>query len=166
VTGTGVLKQRLPDLRSYISRAAGAKADLLFEDGALISYGRRSLRVLATPGHTDGCVSFLDSEFGAVFTGDALLIGGCGRTDFQAGSADVLYDSVHTKLFTLPENTIVFPAHDYQGKMESTIGVEKATNPRLSKSKGEFLEIMAALKLDYPKQIDRALPANMECGVF
>jgi sulfur dioxygenase len=100
-------------------------------------------------------------------TGDTLLISGCGRTDFQGGSAENLYDSVHKQLFTLPETCTVYPAHDYNGRTESTIGSEKSSNPRLGagKTKGAFVEIMANLNLAYPKKIDVAVPANMRCGV-
>lgn len=100
-----------------------------------------------------------------VFTGDTLLIKGCGRTDFQGGSAETLFDSVHSQLFTLPDHTTVYPAHDYKGRAHSTIGSEKKDNPRLTKIKAEFVEIMKNLNLSYPKKIDVAVPANMKCGV-
>uniref|UniRef100_A0A7S4BKI1 persulfide dioxygenase n=1 Tax=Chrysotila carterae TaxID=13221 RepID=A0A7S4BKI1_CHRCT len=166
ITGTGELKKRVGGLRSAISAASGAKADVMLKEGESICWsdGRPLLRVLSTPGHTNGCVSFVCEPLGAVFTGDVLLIGGCGRTDFQEGSAADLYDSVHNKLFTLPDDTIVYPAHDYKGRLRSTIKAEKTTNPRLTKSKQEFVEIMANLNLPYPDQIDRALPANLVCG--
>jgi sulfur dioxygenase len=95
------------------------------------------------------------------------LIEGCGRTDFQGGSAETLYESVHKQLFSLPDSCIVYPAHDYKGRTKSTVGDEKANNPRLgaTKTKGEFVEIMANLNLSYPKKIDAAVPANMRCGV-
>ena len=101
-----------------------------------------------------------------VMTGDALLINGCGRTDFQGGSAETLYEAVHSQLFSLPESCTVYPAHDYNGRTESSIGFEKANNPRLGggKSQAEFVEIMANLKLDYPRKIDVAVPANLRCG--
>jgi len=166
ITGTGELKKRVGGLRSAISAASGAKADVMLKEGESICWsdGRPLLRVLSTPGHTNGCVSFVCEPLGAVFTGDVLLIGGCGRTDFQEGSAADLYDSVHNKLFTLPDDTIVYPAHDYKGRLRSTIKTEKTTNPRLTKSKEEFAQIMANLNLPYPAQIDRALPANLVCG--
>jgi sulfur dioxygenase len=166
VTGSGLLKSRLPDVRSYISKASGAKADWLFEDGDSIPYGRHSLHVLATPGHTNGCACFLDKTLRAVFTGDTLLIDGCGRTDFQQGSSERLYESVRTRLFTLPESTTVYPGHDYKGRTKTTMGEQMKNNPRLSKEKDEFIKIMAKLKLEYPKKIDEAVPANMKCGVF
>lgn len=167
ITGTGELKKRVPQLKSVISAASGAKADMHLEPGQEIVWadGRRKLQTLPTPGHTNGCVSFYDERLGAVFTGDALLIGGCGRTDFQEGSSETLYDSVHAQLFTLPPSTIVFPAHDYKQRLRSTVGAEKATNPRLTKTKEGFVKLMSELGLPYPKQIDRALPANLMCGV-
>lgn len=171
ITGSGMLKAKLCNetkpIRSVISRASGASADIQLDDGEEVTWanGRRRLHVLATPGHTAGCVCYHDPTMQAVFTGDALLIGGCGRTDFQGGSAETLYESVHTRLFTMPDATLVYPAHDYKGHRYSTIGGEKATNPRLTKSKCDFVELMAGLNLPYPKKIDAAVPANMRCGV-
>ena len=100
----------------------------------------------------------------AVFTGDTLLIRGCGRTDFQGGSSAELYNSVHKRLFTLNDSTIVYPAHDYKGQTASTIGEERKFNPRLTKSVEEFSAIMANLNLPKPKQLDIAVPANLQCG--
>ena len=236
-----------PGVKSGIAKAAGAKADILYEPNDAITVGKSiELKVLATPGHTSGCVSYhlapSAGQPGAVFTGDALLIRGCGRTDFQQGSSETLYASVHNRvrfqtspvdtystqskllcrqiarqlltlafcallphaqhlagsccvhkcrsgccisdyggnsfifnlnvtsaralqLFTLPDDTVVYPAHDYRGFTSSTIGEEKQHNPRLSKSKAEFADIMAKLNLPYPKKIDVALPANLVCGV-
>ena len=167
ITGTGLLKRRVAGFQSVISTASKAIADVHVDPGDEIHFGNHFLSVKATPGHTEGCMSFVSDDESMVFTGDALLIMGCGRTDFQGGSAGTLYDSVHTQLFTLPESCIVYPAHDYKERTESTIGKEKAENPRLGngKTKEEFIEIMANLKLDYPKKIDVAVPANMKCGV-
>uniref|UniRef100_A0A7S3TAK8 persulfide dioxygenase n=1 Tax=Strombidinopsis acuminata TaxID=141414 RepID=A0A7S3TAK8_9SPIT len=166
ITGTGEMKKRLPDLKSAISAESGAKADIHFKDGDEFTFGAHKLLILGTPGHTNGCSSFHVPAAGLVCTGDALFIGGCGRTDFQQGSSEGLYDSVHNKLFTLPNETVVYPGHDYQGRFYSTIGGEKENNPRLGmkKTKAEFVDIMAKLELAYPKQIDRALPANLMCG--
>ncbi len=100
-----------------------------------------------------------------LFTGDALLIRGCGRTDFQSGSAYDLYDSVHTKIFTLPDDYLVYPGHDYKGQMSSTVGEEKNFNPRLTKNKEAFKEIMDNLNLPNPKMIDVAVPLNLVCGI-
>jgi sulfur dioxygenase len=110
-------------------------------------------------------VTYVLNGGAACFTGDALLIRGCGRTDFQGGSAATLYDSVHQQVFSLPETCIVYPAHDYKGHASSTVLEEKTLNPRLTKSKDEFIEIMNNLGLPYPKQIDKALPLNLVCGI-
>ena len=126
--------------------------------------GNQKLQVLSTPGHTSGCISLYEATLG-VFTGDALMINGCGRTDFQDGDSEQLYDSVHEQLFTLPLNTVVYPAHDYNNKTSSTIGIEKESNSRLSQSKKVFVEIMNNLNLPYPAKIDIAVPLNLRCGV-
>ena len=167
ITGTYLLKQRVEGLKSVISTASKAAADIHVDAGDRIVFGSRYIEVRATPGHTEGCVSFVADDQSFVMTGDALLIQGCGRTDFQGGSAETLYDSVHKQLFTLPDSCIVYPAHDYKGRTHSTIGDEKSTNPRLgvAKSIEEFVDIMANLNLAYPKKIDIAVPANMRCGV-
>ncbi|KAF3422439.1 hypothetical protein E2986_02005 [Frieseomelitta varia] len=112
------------------------------------------------------CVTYVCYEQGVAFTGDALLIRGCGRTDFQGGSAEVLYNSVHSKIFTLPANFRLYPAHDYSGRTVTTVAEEKAFNPRLSKSLNEFVDIMNNLNLAYPKMIDKAVPANKVCGLY
>jgi len=163
ITGSGLIKQKMPSVKSIIAEASGAKSDIKVKHGDRISFGDLHIEVRATPGHTSGCVSFvLDDK---VFTGDALLIRGCGRTDFQGGSSENLYDAVHSQIFSLPDNTTVYPAHDYKGHRCSTVGEEKRLNPRLSKSKAEFVEIMNGLGLAHPKKIDVALPANMVCGI-
>lgn len=167
ITGSGALKALIPTCRSAISRLAGAQADVLIDDCMPLAFGSRSLFALATPGHTNGCKSFVlfERDCTLVFTGDALLIRGCGRTDFQQGSAENLYNSVHNKLFTLPSTTAVYPAHNYEGLSHSTIGEEMRLNPRLTKSKAEFVDIMANLNLPPPAKLDEAVPANLVCGV-
>jgi sulfur dioxygenase len=159
------LRQRVAGFQSVIAKASGAKADIVVESGDRICFGNRFVEVRATPGHTAGCLSYVSDDKSFVLTGDTLLIQGCGRTDFQGGSAQTLFESVHSQLFTLPDDCTVYPAHDYQGRVSSTIGIEKETNPRLSKPLEEFVEIMASLLLSYPKKIDVAVPANMRCGV-
>ena len=137
-------------------------------DGDELSFGGQRIRSLHTPGHTAGSMCFVWQAPGAthVFTGDTLLIQGCGRTDFQSGSAEALYDSITEKLFTLPDDTVVWPGHDYQGRSHSSIGAEKAGNPRLAgKSKDQFVAIMAALQLPKPRRIDEAVPANLSSGL-
>lgn len=165
ITGTGILKQRVAGLESIIATDSGAKADIHVGDGDKIVFGTRHIQVRATPGHTNGCLSYVSDDESFVLTGDALLIQGCGRTDFQGGSSETLYHSVQTQLFTLPDDCTVYPAHDYKGRTSSTVGVEKTTNPRLTKSLEEFQDIMKNLNLSYPKKIDVAVPANMRCGV-
>jgi len=165
VTGTGAMKKADHSIKSGIAKASTAKADFFFEHGDIVKFGKHQLEVRATPGHTDGCVSFVLDGGKMVFTGDALLIRGCGRTDFQAGSPDLLYESVHSQIFTLPDDCVVYPAHDYKGHMSSTVKEEKTLNPRLTKTKAEFADLMNNLGLPYPAQIDRALPLNLVCGI-
>ncbi|KAL3277380.1 hypothetical protein HHI36_012729 [Cryptolaemus montrouzieri] len=164
ITGTGYLK-KLSGCKSVISKSSGAQADIYLESDDVFPFGNFTLKVLSTPGHTNGCVSYYFKEKQMVFTGDTLLIRGCGRTDFQEGNPETLYKSIHSKLFTLPEETQVYPAHDYKGMMSSTIAEESKFNPRLTKSLKDFVDIMNNLNLGYPKQIDRALPANIVCGL-
>lgn len=134
-------------------------------DGVPFAIGDIVLHPLHTPGHTDGHFAYRVGDY--VLTGDALLIDGCGRTDFQNGDADALYRSVHEKLFCLADEVLVYPGHDYQGRRVSCIGQEKARNPRLGgeKTMEEFRQIMAELKLPYPTFIDYAVPGNRQCGV-
>jgi len=167
VTGTGELKRRVPGLRSAIAEASGARADVLLRHGDILRWagGARALCVLATPGHTEGCISLHEEDVGAVFTGDALLIGGCGRTDFQGGSAATLYKSVHLQLFSLPPKTLVLPAHDYKGRRASTIGAEARSNPRLNQTEEAFVNLMSTLDLPRPAKLDSAVPLNLLCGV-
>ncbi|GIT63339.1 MAG: hypothetical protein Ct9H300mP21_08850 [Pseudomonadota bacterium] len=135
------------------------------EDGYTLGFGRHTLTALATPGHTDACTSFKVENM--VFTGDALLIRGCGRTDFQQGDPEMLYRSITQKLYDLPDETLVYPGHDYNGKSVSTIGEEKQYNPRIpsTQTESDFAELMNSLNLPRPKHIDEAVPANMGCGI-
>lgn len=139
--------------------------DVPIEEDKPFIVGSVTIDPLHTPGHTDNHLAYLLG--GRVFTGDALLIDGCGRTDFQNGDAGKLYESVHRKLFTLADDILVYPAHDYHGRRVSSIGQEKARNPRLGTGKGrdEFIGIMQRLNLAYPEFIDYALPGNRQCGV-
>jgi sulfur dioxygenase len=165
VTGAGEIRNRL-GIKTGVAKTANVPCvDINLSENDQIKFGNFSIKVLETPGHTDASLSFYCE--GMIFTGDALLIRGCGRTDFQSGSAETLYESVTKKLFSLPADTKVYPAHDYKGFTSSSIDAEKKNNPRLGrgKTKAEFVEIMANLKLAYPKQIDRAVPANLSCGV-
>nr|GLL47176.1 persulfide dioxygenase ETHE1 homolog, mitochondrial [Ipomoea trifida] len=170
VTGTGLIKSKVPGVKSIISKASNASADVFIEPGEKIYFGDLFLEVRATPGHTSGCVTYVTGDGSnqpyprMAFTGDALLIRGCGRTDFQGGSSYQLYESVHSQIFSLPKDTLVYPAHDYKGFTVSTVGEEIQYNPRLTKDKETFKEIMENLKLSYPKMMDVAVPANMVCG--
>ncbi|MBE7939834.1 MBL fold metallo-hydrolase [Ramlibacter aquaticus] len=139
-------------------------AAVQLKHGDTLTFGNQTLRALHTPGHTAGSMCYLWN--GHVFTGDTLLIGGCGRTDFQSGSAADLYRSITEVLFTLPDETVVWPGHDYQGRSHSTIGDEKRSNPRVAgKSLAEFKAIMEQLGLPKPKRIDEAVPANLSSGL-
>ena len=142
-----------------------ACADAGIEEGKPFAVGGIVLQPLHTPGHTDGHFAYLLGD--RVFTGDALLIEGCGRTDFQNGDADALYRSVTEKLFALPDETLVYPAHDYKERFVSSIAQEKRRNPRLGSGKTleEFRDIMANLNLPYPTFIDHAVHGNRQCGV-
>ncbi|HAF02066.1 MAG TPA: Zn-dependent hydrolase, partial [Methylophilaceae bacterium] len=137
ITASGVLRQKL-GLQTAVGQQCGAvNADIQLNHGDQLQLGLQTIAVIATPGHTAGSVSFLWQD--KVFTGDALLINGCGRTDFQSGNAGTLYDSITQKLFDLPEETLVYPGHDYNGKRVSSIGQEKISNQRLAgKSRDEF----------------------------
>jgi len=164
VTGAGELRKRT-GARTHVARTDGPEcADVSLADGDVVRVGAIALRVLETPGHTAGCLSYLvgassttpERAFDRVLTGDALFIRGCGRTDFQGGDAGRLYDSVTAKLFTLDDATRVYPAHDYRGLTESTIGEEKRWNPRLGggATREAFIAKMAALHLPRPAKID------------
>lgn len=134
-------------------------------DGDRIDVDGIRLRAVYTPGHTDESFSFVLEDNRAVFTGDVLLIRGSGRTDFQGGDPGKSYDSITQRLFTLPDATTVYPAHDYKGWMASSIGEEKHHNPRLAgKSRDEYIAIMNSLDLPNPKLMDIAVPANLACG--
>lgn len=163
ITGTGILKT-LVNCSSMISEQSGAQADIYLNDGDEIKYGEQKLEVVSTPGHTDGCTTFVNHSERFAMTGDTLLIRACGRTDFQQGDPRMLYDSVHQRIFTLPEDFSLFPAHDYKGHHITTVGEEKSLNPRLTKNKEDFVELMENLGLAYPKKIDEAVPWNMKCG--
>ncbi len=139
-------------------------ADILIKDGDVLSFGKHQLRAIYTPGHTNTCMSYLVEDM--IFTGDALLIRGTGRTDFQSGSAKALYHSISDKLYSLPDYTIVYPGHDYKGLTASTIGEEKLFNQRINSSvlEEDFIKTMSNLKLANPKKIQEAVPANLQCG--
>lgn len=164
ITAGGQLRLKT-NAQTAVSAACGATtANIQLSDNDVLQFGSESIRVIATPGHTQGSLSFVWRD--AVFTGDTLLINSCGRTDFQGGDAKAQYHSITQKLFSLPDNTRVYPAHDYKGERVSSIAQEKAHNPRiLNKSAAEFVALMANLNLPKPTLIDLAVPANRVCGV-
>lgn len=164
ITAIQVLKQAFPQAQVMLSQAAGAQgADRYLSHGDIIQLGNLELIALATPGHTNGCMSYRLPD--RVFTGDTLLIRGCGRTDFQEGNAQQLYRSVMQHLFSLPDQTLVYPGHNYQGITVSSIAEEKRWNPRLAdKTEAEFVALMQQLNLPEPKKIAVAVPANLKCG--
>lgn len=162
VTAAGVLRDRT-GAKTVMGRKAAPCADIQVGHGDVLRVGTMEIKVLDTPGHTDDSVSYLVGD--RVFTGDALLIRGNGRTDFQNGDPGQLYDSLTKVLFALPDETLVYPGHDYKGMTVSTIGEEKRWNPRIAgKSREEFIEIMNNLRLPMPKRIQEAVPANRACG--
>lgn len=166
VTATGKLKEMLGEenFRSVLSLRSGGKADIHIEDGDRLRFGEQRLDVMETPGHTNGCLTYVMRSHSLAFTGDTLLVRGCGRTDFQQGSSETLYDSIHGKIFALPEHYALYPAHDYRGHTKTTVGEEKNLNPRLTLTKEGFVRFMEELGLAYPKLMDVAVPANMACG--
>lgn len=166
VTGAGSLRDKTGAKTVQSKRAGVECADVLVDDGDRLEFGRHALVVRATPGHTSGCVTYVTDDEKMAFTGDALLIRGTGRTDFQEGDARTLYRSIKEKIFTLPDDAVLYPGHDYQGRTQTTVAEEKAENARVGggKTEDEFVEIMANLNLPYPKKIDVALPANKQCG--
>lgn len=166
VTGAWLMKLATGS-QIAVAKAAGTTGhDRALSHGDVVEVGAIRLEVLATPGHTAGCLSFVERSAGWVFTGDALLIRGAGRTDFQQGSAVQLFRSVHEQIFTLPEHFVVYPAHDYGGRCASTIAEELAHNPRLGERVRErdFVGYMDNLGLPHPKKLAEAVPANLVCG--
>jgi sulfur dioxygenase len=167
VTALGTLRQRTGCKTALSERAGTGWPDVLLRQGLRVEFGGRYLEVLETPGHTNGCLSFVLDDHSKVFTGDALLIRGCGRTDFQQGDAATLYRSIHEQVFTLPESCEVYPGHDYKGRLVTSVGEEKRLNPRLGAGRtvDQFVEIMKNLQLAHPKKIAVAVPANLHGGV-
>jgi glyoxylase-like metal-dependent hydrolase (beta-lactamase superfamily II)/rhodanese-related sulfurtransferase len=166
VTAAWLFHERLGSAIVVPADAGVDGADRLVGEGDVVAFGGESLTVLSTPGHTRACVSYLTADRKAVFTGDSLMIRGAGRTDFQHGDAHRMYRSVRDQLFALPDDCIVYPAHDYAGRLASSIAEERAYNPRLggARSEADFVGFMANLGLPHPKQIDVAVPANLRCG--
>ena len=161
ITGLNELSERTSCTKIMGDNSKSEVVDLRVKEDENVKIDNINLKVMYTPGHTDCSYSFLMND--RVFTGDTLLINGTGRTDFQNGNASQQYDSIFNKLLKLPENTMVFPAHDYNGKKHSTIGSERKNNPRLQvNSVDQYVEIMNNLKLANPKMMDVAVPANLK----
>ena len=166
ITGAGQLRKQTGCQVIVPPNATAQSADSAMADGEILILGAVQMTAIATPGHTNAHLAYLINKT-HVLTGDALLIRGCGRTDLQSGDAGTLYDSVTQRLFTLPDDTLVYPAHDYLGRTVSTIGEEKRLNKRLSdRTREQFITIMNNLGLSYPKKIHQAVPANQYCGDF
>lgn len=167
VTAAWMLKQKT-GCRIALADSIGAQnVDQPLKHGDLVEVDGVSLEVRATPGHTNGCLSFVLSDHSMVFTGDALLIRGCGRSDFQEGDAARLFESITRQIFVLPDHCAIYPAHDYNGRTRSSVAEEKAFNPRVGGDANErdFVQYMNAMQLPHPKKIDEALPANMRSGM-
>ena len=161
ISALNELNKRTNCIRVMGEKSKSEVIDLRIKDGEKIKVEEVELQAIYTPGHTDCSYSFLMND--RVFTGDTLLLNGSGRTDFQNGNAYDAYDSIFNKLLKLPEKTLVFPAHDYNGKKFSTIENEKNNNPRLQvSSKEEYADIMNNLNLANPKMMDVAVPANVK----
>jgi len=166
ITGAWLLREKLGS-RIAVSRAGGAEgADRQLENDEWIELGKRKIQARATPGHTAGCMTYVLDDRSMAFTGDALLIRGCGRTDFQQGNARTLFRSVREQIFSLPDECIVYPGHDYRGLTMTSVGEEKLYNPRLAESigEGDFVGYMEHLGLAHPKQMAIAVPVNLKCG--
>lgn len=164
ITSAGKLRKRFQAIVMVHENSHTKCADVLIKGGDFVPLGAGRIGVLFTPGHTDSDVCYTIP--GAVFTGDTLLIGGCGRTDFQSGNAGTLYDSITQQLFTLPGETVVYPGHDHNGRSYSTIAEEQCHNPRAGNgtTRDEFISIMNNLALEPPARIHEILPTNLRCG--
>jgi sulfur dioxygenase len=163
ITGLGALRDRTQCITVMGERSSVDVVSMRLAEGDKLTIEGVALDVLYTPGHTDDSYSFRMND--RVFTGDTLLIRGTGRTDFQNGDPRAQYDSIFNKLLKLPDDTLIYPAHDYKGESVSTIGEEKAFNPRLQvKSIDQYVEVMNNLNLPNPKLMDVAVPANMRVG--
>ncbi|MDH3687506.1 MAG: MBL fold metallo-hydrolase [Myxococcales bacterium] len=167
VTASGRLREAL-GARVAVSAAAGVtNGDVALGHGDCLEVGKLRLEARSTPGHTAGCTTYVCHAMGMAFTGDALLVRGCGRTDFQEGDPHVLYRSVREQIFSLPGETLLYPGHDYRGRTVTTVAEERQFSPRLRDGTSEeaFAEIMNGLDLAYPSRIDVAVPANLQSGL-
>lgn len=164
ITASGLLREKLATLTAVSELCDAPTADLQLNDGDILTFGNQKIKVIATPGHTVGSLSFLWND--RIFTGDALLINGCGRTDFQGGNASTLFSSINNRIFSLSDETLVYPGHDYNGRRVSCVAQERTTNARLAgKTLEEFVTIMNNLNLPKPSLMDIAVTANRMCGI-
>jgi sulfur dioxygenase len=166
VTGASLLRRRLGS-KIMVARASGAEgADRYLVQDDVVAFGGRRLMVRATPGHTNGCVTYVLDDSSMAFTGDCLLIRGSGRTDFQEGDPGAMYRSVREQIFALPDQCLLYPAHDYRGLTATSVAEERRYNPRLGGDIGigDFTGYMKNLRLAHPKLLDVAVPANLRCG--
>lgn len=166
VTGAWLLRERTGSRIALSCHGGAHGADRLLDHGDRVAFGGRHLEVRATPGHTNGCLTYVLDDQSMAFTGDCLLIRGCGRTDFQQGDAATMYRSVNEQIFSLPGSCLLYPAHDYRGLTVTSVDEERDWNPRLGgdSSVGDFAGYMNNLGLPHPKKIDVAVPANLNCG--
>jgi len=164
ITGSQALKLRTGATTAIAQSCSAPGYDELLMDDDVLGFGSETILVIATPGHTPGSLCYLWRD--RLFTGDTLMINACGRTDFQHGDAHDMYRSITRKLFVLPDETLVYPAHDYKGRRVSCIGEEKVLNTRIAgKTETEFVEIMNNLNLGTPKRMHEAVPANLLGGI-
>jgi glyoxylase-like metal-dependent hydrolase (beta-lactamase superfamily II)/rhodanese-related sulfurtransferase len=166
VTGAWMLKQMVGSKIALSALGGASGVDVALKHGDRVAFGERSVEARSTPGHTNGCMTYVLDDKSKAFTGDCLLIRGCGRTDFQQGSPHKLYRSVHEQLFSLPDNSLLYPGHDYRGLTATSVGEERKFNPRVGENIGEddFVGYMKNLGLPHPKLMDIAVPANLKCG--
>ena len=168
VTGAWLMQQAVGSKIGISGRYGDmvSGADYLLDHGDVIKFGDRALEVRATPGHTDGCITYVLDDQTMAFTGDCLLIRGAGRCDFQQGNAHIMYRSITEQIFSLPDDCVIWPAHDYSGRTASSVREEKAYNPRIGgqADENDFVGYMENLGLPHPKKIDIAIPANCVCG--
>jgi sulfur dioxygenase len=166
VTGAWLLKQ-WTGCQIALSAESGAEdADRYLVQDDVVAFGSRNLQVRKTPGHTNGCLTYVLDDRSMAFTGDCLMVRGSGRTDFQQGDPHAMYSSVHRQIFTLPDACLLYPAHDYRGLTVTSVREERRFNPRLGGEIGEddFAGYMKNLRLAHPKKLDVAVPANLKCG--
>jgi glyoxylase-like metal-dependent hydrolase (beta-lactamase superfamily II)/rhodanese-related sulfurtransferase len=166
VTAAWLLKQRTGCRIALAANSGAQGADRYLVQDDVVAFGDRNLQVRQTPGHTNGCLTYVLDDRSMAFTGDCLMVRGSGRTDFQQGDPSAMYRSVHQQIFTLPDDCLLYPAHDYRGLTVTSVREERRFNPRLGGETGEadFTGYMRNLRLAHPKKLDVAVPANLKCG--